>query len=62
MVQAAYDKRELEGPQLVARQQTTLTSFLDNLSYQNATPAEKLRLAQEGFGSVLAAARASDCG
>ena len=59
-LQGLTDQRDLEGLKLVASQQNTLTSFLDNLTYQNASPAERLSLAQGAFGQALEAARGGD--
>ncbi len=59
-LQGLADQRDLEGLKLVASQQNTLTSFLDNLTYQNASPAERLNLAQGAFGQALEAARSGD--
>ncbi len=59
-LQGLTDQRDLEGLKLVASQQNTLTSFLDNLTYQNASPAERLNLAQGAFGQALEAARGGD--
>jgi hypothetical protein len=59
-LQAARDRRDLEGLQVIAAQQTTLTHFLDALQVSGASPADRLSLAQQGFGNALDAARQAD--
>jgi hypothetical protein len=46
--------------QVIAAQQTTLTHFLDALQVSGASPADRLSLAQQGFGNALDAARQAD--
>jgi hypothetical protein len=59
-LQAARDRRDLEGLQVIAAQQATLTHFLDALQVSGASPADRLSLAQQGFGNALDAARQAD--
>jgi hypothetical protein len=59
-VQAAADRRDLDGLKLIAAQQGTLTEFLDTMRASGASPADRLGLAQQGFARALEAARGED--
>ncbi len=59
-LQAAADQRDLTGLQLIANQQDALTGFLDSLRASNASPADQLALAQQGFARALEQAQKAD--
>ena len=60
-IQGARDRQDLQGLQLIGRQQGVLASFLDNLAFGPAvSPTDRLRASQDAFAAAVAQARAGD--